>query len=97
MADNKLKAPMTKEERKLSLIENQKVKEKTFKLLVKIISWESGSLGSIAVSSVNKVTAEEWTWYKKHRADVFAAFDKEKAKNDLEKTFNLIKANGGFE
>ena len=87
----------SKEERKLALIETQKIKEKAFKLLVKIISWESGSLGSIVVSAVNKITPEEWRQYKKHRSLVFAAFDKDKVKSDLEKTYNSIKENDGFE
>lgn len=93
----KQKTPMTKDERNLALLEAKRVKEKAFKLLVKIISWESGSLGSTVVSLTNKITPEEWAEYKKHRKSVFPVFDKDKIKADLEKTYNSIKINGGFE
>lgn len=99
MADKPKKqtAPMTKDERNLALLETKKVREKAFKLLVKIISWESGSFASPVVSSGNKITPEEWAEYKKHRKGVFPVFEKDKIKSDLEKTYNSIKINGGFE
>lgn len=91
------KTHMTKEEKNLALLEIQKIKEKAFKLRVKIISWESGSLGSQAVSLANKITPAEWTEYKKHRKGVFSVIDEGKVKSDLEKTYTSIKINGGFE
>lgn len=99
MADKlkKQKTPLTKDEKNYALIEAQKIKEKGFVLRVKIISWESGYLGSPVVSSGNKITHTEWTEYKKHRQSVFTVFDKDKIKADLEKTYNSIKINGGFE
>lgn len=99
MADKpkKQQTPMTKDERSLALLETQRVKEKAFKLLVKIISWESGYLESPVVSSANKITPKEWTEYKKHRKGVFPVFDKDRIKSDLEKTYNSIKINDGFE
>ena len=92
-----LKDSQSKEERKLALIENQKVKEKAFKLSVKIISWESGSLGSTVVQSVDRISPKEWEQYKRTRSTVIAAIDRNKVKSDLEKTYNSIKENGGFE
>ena len=91
------KVPMTKDEKNLAILETQKVREKAFKLLVKIISWESGFLGSPIVSSANRITSKEWTEYKKHRKGVFNVFDKDKIKSDLKKTYDSIKINGGFE
>lgn len=86
-----------KEKRNLAALKVQKAKEKIFKLIVKIISWESGSLGSPVVQSINKISSGEWILYKKHRLSVFAAIDKEKAKKELAETFNSIKTHGGFE
>ena len=98
MADTKFKQQsfMSKDERKLAVLEAQKAKDKIFKLVVKIICWESGSSGSAVVQSVDKITPEEWLRYKKHRLSVFTALDKERAKNELDQTFNSIKANDGF-
>lgn len=98
--NNKLKPQivfMSKDERKLAALENQKVKEKMFKLVVKIISWESGSLESVAIKSVNKITPNEWLQYKKHRTNISAALDKKKVKDNLVQTYNSIRSNGGFE
>jgi hypothetical protein len=93
----RMQKDQSKDERKLALIEIQKIREKTFKLLVKILSWESGAMGSIVVSTADRITTKEWTEYKGHRTKVLAAYDNDKVKLDFEKTFNSIKANGGFE
>jgi hypothetical protein len=85
-----------KDLRKLAALETQKAKEKIFKLVVKIISWESGSSGSAAVQSADKITEEEWQRYKKHRLNTFNALDKDKAKEELNESYNSIKANNGF-
>lgn len=86
-----------KDERKLALLKAQQEKEKMFKLMVKIISWESGSLDSNTVRSENKITQKEWLEYKKQRMSIATIYDKDKAKKKLTLTFNSIKANGGFE
>lgn len=86
-----------KEKRKLALIEAQKAKEQAFKIVVKIISWESGSLDSNVIRSANKITKEEWLQYKKQRMDIATADNKEKAKEKLTATYNSIMSNGGFE
>lgn len=100
MPDVKLKqrsSPMSKEERKLAVLESQKAREQVFKLVVKIISWESGSLESVVVKSANKITPGEWLEYKKHRMNISPVLDKEKVKVKLTQIYNSIKANGGFE
>lgn len=100
MVDTKPKqqtVQMTKEERKLAVLEAQKAKEKIFKLVVKIISWESGAFDSVVVQAADKITPEEWLEYKKHRQNIPTTMDEEKVKNKMIQTFNSIKANGGFE
>lgn len=99
MPDTKLKqqAFPNKDERKLAALEAQKAKEKMFKLVVKIISWESGSLESNVIQTVDKITPAEWLKYKKHRLGIPTTLDKEKAKEKLDETYNAIKTNGGFE
>lgn len=87
---------LSKEEKKLADIELKEIKEKAFKLIVKIISWENGSNGSIVVQSANKITPEEWQQYKKERMNAFSAADKDKGRKEIEESFNSIKAHGGF-
>lgn len=87
---------MTRDEKNFALLETQKVKEKAYQLRVKIISWENGSLESPVISSGNKITPGEWKDYKKHRQSIFPILDKDRIKEDLEKTYNSIKTNGGF-
>lgn len=87
--DQKVK---TLDKRKLDLLKAQKAKEQAFKIVVKIISWESGS----SAANIEKITLAEWKQYKKHRSGAFAAIDRDKAKTDLAKTYNSIKAHGGF-
>lgn len=88
---------MSNEDRKLAALEVQKAKERAFKLVVKIISWETGSLESLVIKSADKITPEEWSQYKKQRMDISTALDKEKVKDNLAQTYNSIKANHGFE
>ncbi|OGE44508.1 hypothetical protein A3B45_05155 [Candidatus Daviesbacteria bacterium RIFCSPLOWO2_01_FULL_39_12] len=87
---------MTKEERDLAVLKAQKVKELAFKLVVKIISWESGASESMVVKSSDKITPEEWLRYKKHRMNIPTTLDKKKVADNLTRTYNSIKANGGF-
>lgn len=87
---------MTKEERELALLKAQRTKESAFKLVVKIISWESGAAESIVVKSSDKITLQEWVQYKKQRMNIPTVLDKEKVAANLAQTYNSIKANGGF-
>ena len=98
MSNNNLngKIPLSKEEQKLANLQIQEVKEKTFKLVVKIICWESGTPSSEVVQTKNKITPEEWSRYKKHRTNAFSEADRDKIKAELTESFNNIKANGGF-
>lgn len=86
----------TKEERKLAALKAQEARDKTFKLIVKIISWETGSLDSVVVKSVNKITREEWSNYKKHILGVPTSESIEKVKEKLAQTYKNIKENEGF-
>lgn len=88
---------MSKDERKLAALEAQKAKERIFKLVVKIISWESGALDSVVIQAANKITPEEWLQYKKHRTGIPTNLDGVEVKKKLAQTYNSIKANGGFE
>lgn len=98
MPNPKLNKPLlSKDERKLIVLKAQAAKEKIFKLVVKIISWESGSLDSFTVKSSNKITQEEWLQYKKQRMDISTPETRDKAKDKLAQTYNSIKENGGFE
>lgn len=99
MADTKFdqqKSNAVKEERKLAALQAQKVKEQAFKLVVKIISWESGSMDSIVIKSDNKITQDEWLKYRKQRMSIATEDTKYKAVEKLTQTYKLIKANGGF-
>lgn len=101
MSDTKLKQQqsvlMNKDERKLAVLEAQKAKEKSFKLVVKIISWESGAVGSVVVQAENKITEQEWLQYRKQRLSIATPEEKSRAEQKLTLTYNSIKANGGFE
>lgn len=92
----KLKSALSKEERALALLENQKANESIFKLTVKIICWQTGALGSQVVQTSDKITPVEWQKYKKHRLKTFNITDIEKAKKEIAQTYESIKANGGF-
>lgn len=87
----------TKEERKLLVLKAQQAKEKVFKLIVKIISWETGSLDSVVIRSADKITPKEWAEYKKHQLQIPTSNSAEKVKIKLAKTFKLISENNGFE
>ncbi|MBI2601059.1 hypothetical protein HYW42_03835 [Candidatus Daviesbacteria bacterium] len=88
---------MTKDERKLAVLKAQEAREKVFKLVVKIISWETGSQDSIVVRAANRITSQEWLRYKKHQIGISGTGNIEKVKNRLAQTFQSIKNNGGFE
>lgn len=99
MANTKLRQqqnPNIQAERKLAALKAQAVKEQAFKLVVKIISWESGSLESLVIKSANKITPDEWLQYKEYRMNLSTTPDKEKVRDNLIQTYNSIKANGGF-
>ncbi len=99
MQNRKSSEPLSleeKEEQRLANLQIQEVKEKIFKLVVKIICWESGSSTSQVVQANNKITKEEWEKYKTHRMKAFNEAEKDKVKAELVESYNNIKAHGGF-
>ena len=93
---NQQQSSKLKEERKLAVLKAQKTREVAFKLVVKIISWESGSWDSAVIQSDNKITSEEWLEYQKQRMGIATIDNRDKAKEKLAQTYSSIKANGGF-
>ena len=83
--------PVTKDERKLAVLKAQEARDKIFKLVVKIISWETGSLNSIVVRSLDKITNQEWSNYKKHTLGLSNSETFEKAKQKIAQTYRQIK------
>ena len=88
--------PRNKDVRELAILKAQEARNNVFKLVVKIISWETGSLDSMVVKSLNKITNQEWSNYKKHALGISTAESIEKVKGKIAKTYQDIKANGGF-
>ena len=98
MANAKLLDPtLSKEDRKQLVLKAQQAKEAIFKLVVKIISWETGALDSIVIRSANKITANEWSKYKKNQLEISAGGSLQKTKEKLAQTYAAIKEHGGFE
>lgn len=93
---NKPGTARTKDERDVALLKAQEAREKIFKLVVKIISWESGSLDSVVVKSLNKITGQEWLNYKKYTLGIPTSADIQKVKEKLAKTYQNIKDQDGF-
>ena len=87
----------SREERDLLILKAQQERDRMFKLVVKIISWETDSLNSIVVRSLNKITNKEWNNYKKHALAIPTTLSMERVKEKLEQTFKDIKQHGGFE
>lgn len=86
----------TTDDRKLALLKAQAAKDKLFKLVVKIISWESGSLDSAVVKSLNKITETEWLNYRKYTLNISTSQSLDKVKEKLSQTYKNIQAHGGF-
>ncbi|MDP3758747.1 MAG: hypothetical protein Q8Q86_03435 [Candidatus Daviesbacteria bacterium] len=86
----------TQDERKLAILKAQAAKDKLFKLVVKIISWESDSLDSVVVKSLNKITEAEWLNYRKYTLNISTSQSLEKVKEKLTQTYKNIRSHGGF-
>lgn len=87
---------LTKEERKNAVLKAQQANEKIFKLVVKIINWQSGSLANNS-KNTNKITSDEWQRYRQHLRGIYKLVDEKVAKEKLKETYKAIKDNGGFE
>src|SRR5437588_102796 len=89
-----LKTPVLKlsrEEQKKAALEHQKANELIHQLVVKIISWKSGS------SQVNKITTREWTNYRQHILRISKTESPDRVKGKLEATKEAIQNHGGFD
>ncbi len=87
---------LSKEERKLVILKAQEAREKIFKLVVKIISWQTRSMDSIAIKHADKVTNHEWIRYKQHLLNISKSESTERVRDKLTQTYNAIKEHGGF-
>lgn len=94
---NRQKFPRPLDERKLALLKAQEIRNKMFNLVVKIISWETGSPNSLVVKAENKISPAEWTQYKKHQMQIPTTESIEKVKSKINQTYTSISENGGFE
>jgi len=88
---------LTKEEKKQHQQENHEASERILNLVVKIISWKSGLMEGATIKNTNKITPEEWKRYKKHLLEISKTDHEDKTKLKLEKVYEAIKSNGGFE
>ncbi len=88
-------AKLTKEERKLVTLKAQEARDKVFKLVVKIIRWETESSHS-ASNAIEKITSQEWAKYKQHLLNISTSESTQKVKDKLTQTYNAIKEHGGF-
>lgn len=93
---DKINLVLNREEKRIATLKIQAERDKRFKLVAKIISWESGAEGSIAVTTQNKVTDAEWSEYKKYIQTITTSDSVEKVKQKIDLTFENIKKNGGF-
>lgn len=85
-----------REEKRLAALKMQDEKNKRFKLVAKIISWETISKDSASVTTLEKVTEVEWSTYRKHILEIATSEKEEKVKQKLNQTFESIKSNKGF-
>ncbi|MBI2017618.1 hypothetical protein HYS92_01060 [Candidatus Daviesbacteria bacterium] len=83
------------DEKKLALLKAQEARDKMFKLVVKIISWETDSLNSIVVKSLDRISPTEWSNYKKYTLGI-SVQSVDKVKQKLAETYKNIKSHGGF-
>lgn len=87
---------LNREEKRLAALKVQAERDKRFKLVAKIISWETGSMDSIAVKSLDRITDSEWSIYREHILGIATAETVEKVKQKLDQTFEDIKKNDGL-
>lgn len=88
-------AKLTKEERKLVTLKAQEARDKIFKLVVKIIRWETESTNSSS-NAMEKITSQEWAKYKQHLLSISTSESTQKVKDKLTQTYNAIKEHHGF-
>ncbi len=86
---------LTKEERKLVTLKAQEARDRVFKLVVKIIRWETES-SQTSSNAIEKITSQEWAKYKQHLLNISTSESTQKVKDKLTQTYNAIKEHGGF-
>lgn len=88
---------LTKEERELAISKAHEASEKIFKLVVKIISWETGPLDGAAIKKTDKITPDEWQRYRQHLLTISKSESVERVKGKLKKVYEAIKEHSGFQ
>ncbi len=87
---------LNKDERKEAVLQAHKANEKIFKLVVKIISWETGPMEGASIKTTNKVTDDEWQRYRRHLLKISTSESEKRVKEKLKGIYEAIKDNGGF-
>ncbi len=91
--DNKL----TKEEREAAAAKAHEVSERLFKLVVKIIRWETELPNSNLGKPKEKITRDEWKTYEKHILRISTSEREERVKEKIGETYQAIKSHRGFQ
>lgn len=88
---------LTQEEQKLLALKKKAISDGIYQLCVKIISWKTGSLIGSSAKKTGKITAKEWTDYKKHLIGISKTESPEKVLAKLKETRQMIEKHSGFE
>lgn len=86
---------LTKEEREAAAAKVREVSERLFKLVVKIIRWETEATSSLGKPK-DKITSDEWKAYQKHILRISVSEREERVKQKLGETYRAIKSHRGF-
>lgn len=89
------KTRQSEDERKAAVLKAQEANRKIFKLVVKVIRWETESPDT-SDRNIDKITHDEWKKYTKHLVGIYQPENQGRAKDKLKKTYDIIKDNGGF-
>ncbi len=91
------KIKLSDDARRAAVLKSQEANEKIFRLVVKIIRWETESTENQRERNISKITHDEWNKYTKHLLGIYQPDSRDKIKDKLKKTYEAIKGNGGFE
>ena len=87
---------LTKEEREAAAAKVREVSERLFKLVVKIIRWETELPNSNLGKPKDKITSDEWRAYEKHILKISVSEREDRVKEKLYETKRAIKSHRGF-
>ncbi len=87
---------LTKEEREAAAAKVREVSEKLFKLVVKIIRWETELPNSNLGKPKDKITSEEWHAYERHILKISTSEREDRVREKLDETYRAIKSHRGF-